>query len=82
MNKIDICNNIRGLCDKMTDIGYLKQEITEDFFESYNGDNEDDIHRIAYEFNRHASLNRILDHCIFEAKELLKEICKAVTDND
>lgn len=81
MDKLEFFDKIGIMSDKITDIIYLKQEITEDFFEIYDGDNKEDIYRIAHEFNRHASLNRILDRCIFEAKELLKEIYEAVKEN-
>lgn len=81
MTEMELHDNIGLLSEKMTDIQYLEQEI-HDFFETYDGDKQDDEYQIAYEFNRYASLCRILDCCIFEAVKLSKEIYQAVKDND
>lgn len=82
MTKLEIYDNINLLSERLADIRYLEQKIREDFFEKYDGDNQEDTFRIAYEFNRYASLYRILGRCLFESGELLKEILKAVKENE
>lgn len=78
MTKTEICDNIGLMSEKMEDISYLAQDIREEYFEKYDRDSQQDKEAIVWEYNRYASLYRILDNCIFEVAEILAQMDKAL----
>lgn len=82
MNTLELYDRMNIISAKIDDMRFLHREIIENFFEGYNTDNPQSIYDIANDFNRYAALARILDNGIFNAGESLKEIIKAVKNND
>lgn len=82
MNKSEICDNIGLIIEKLTDIGFLMQEIRIRYFEKYDSENKDDMFGIVWEYDRYASLYRISDDCIYEVTSMLKNMDKALNERN
>lgn len=82
MTKLEVCDNIGLLSEKLEGIGYLMQEIRIKYFGKYDSKSEQDAQRIVYEYNKYASLCRILDDCIYEVTEQIKEMDNALSSQE
>ena len=72
MINVSVHDSVSLVCEKMSDINFLRQEIREEYFEKYNSNNENDRLNIAWEYDRYGALFRIMDICLDEVCKLLK----------
>lgn len=82
MTKLEICDNVGLLSEKLEDIGYLMQEIREKYFDKYDRKREKDALGIVWDYDRYASLCRILSNCIYEVTEQIKEMDTALSSQE
>lgn len=82
MDYLDIRDNIGLATEKLNDIGFLMQEIQDEYFGRFDNKNEDDKFGIVWDYNRYASLYRILYNCVDEVTSMLKNIDKTLNKRE
>ncbi len=74
MSNIEVCDIVGLLSEYADDALYLTQEIREEYFEAYDGKNENDVFSLANDHNRYAALFRILDSRFWEITKSLRDL--------
>lgn len=54
--------------------GYIMQDISEDFFEKYDPEKQEDMYAICYEFNRYAAKVSILQDILINIETVIKSL--------
>ncbi len=74
MTKTEIYDNIGLVSGQINDISCLAQEIRDDYFNQYNSDSENGKMAIVWDYDKYASLYRIMENSLYEAAKILKNI--------